>query len=114
MLSSINKGLARAADKDNIKEIVDLSHILLQREVRPNLETYNTILRAFGKNQLLEDAWALFSDMEVLGIDPDVESYNYLIQASLRKNNSDRLQLTYPIKCSLQKTPPKLYILYFK
>jgi len=46
----------------------------------PDLFTYNAVLDVLAKRGLAAEAWAVIDDMKGVGIDPDIQSYNTLLQ----------------------------------
>ena len=51
--------------------------------VPPDIHTYHGLLQALGKDCLQQEAWATVLDMEAVGIEPDVISFNFLIHVSV-------------------------------
>ncbi|THU95367.1 hypothetical protein K435DRAFT_779042 [Dendrothele bispora CBS 962.96] len=49
--------------------------------IAPNLDTYNNLLRCLAYHHRAIDAWAILEDMILVGVQPDVHTFNYLIEA---------------------------------
>lgn len=79
-LSRINHALRSAAAKGNLTEVVHLCRRINEEELTPNAATYEAILKALARDGLLEEAWAVWADMEEMGIGPTPSAYNHLLE----------------------------------
>lgn len=79
-LSTLNHALRSAASRGNIAEVVHLCRRISEEGIRPNAATYEAILKALARDGLLEEAWAVWADMEEMGVTPGVNAYNYLLE----------------------------------
>ncbi|KIK67115.1 hypothetical protein GYMLUDRAFT_54959 [Collybiopsis luxurians FD-317 M1] len=65
--------------------------------VQPDLDTYNYLLRSMSNNTRTSDAWAVFDDMLLLGIKPDVKTFNALIEPLLQAHQMRNSSYLWPI-----------------
>jgi pentatricopeptide repeat protein len=75
-----NHALRAAAQRGDLGQIVEICRKLSDEGCVPNGFTYQTILRALGSHGLLDEAWAVWEDMEELGIIPTPSCYNHLLE----------------------------------
>lgn len=78
----LNEEIAAAAKAGNLSKVVAHSRHFATGHATPTIDTYNSVLSAFAEHGLLEEVWALLSDMEASGLKPQVEAYNQLLHVS--------------------------------
>lgn len=74
----INAHLATGFTAAVIERVAEMKKL----GVPPDIHTYNGLLQALGKECLHQEAWATILDMEAVGIESDVTSFNFLIHVS--------------------------------
>ncbi|KAL0068734.1 hypothetical protein AAF712_004063 [Marasmius tenuissimus] len=57
------------------------------KNIRPDLKTYHLILRCLADALAGNEAYAVMDDMALSGIEPDVTSYNLLLEANAHRNS---------------------------
>ncbi|XP_045835296.1 pentatricopeptide repeat domain-containing protein 3, mitochondrial isoform X2 [Meles meles] len=78
--------------EDKWNNILDLLKQMAVQKVKPNLQTFNTILKclrrfhAFGKVPALQT----FREMKAIGIEPSLATYHYLIQLFYHHENRSK------------------------
>lgn len=53
------------------------------QDVKPNVLTYNCLIRACGKDALARHAMAMYEDMLTAGLRPERETFHLLFKVSL-------------------------------
>ncbi|KAF5389447.1 hypothetical protein D9757_004288 [Collybiopsis confluens] len=87
-LARSNYHLARAADRRDSLLALSIVGEMKRQGVQPDKFTYYYLLRSMINNTRTSDAWAIFDDMLLVGITPDVGIFNVLIEAHQMRNSS--------------------------
>ncbi|KAJ3992641.1 hypothetical protein F5050DRAFT_1787455 [Lentinula boryana] len=87
-LARANAQLASAATRGDSQRALEVVADMKLRGTKPDLDTYNLLLRSISGNVRSADAWAIFEDMKSYGIKPDVKTFNALIVAHQHRNSS--------------------------
>lgn len=100
--------LTTAASKKDSALALEVVAGMKREGIPPDLDTYNLLLRSVSRNTRWSDAWAIFDDMVLFGIKPDVKTFNALID--VRKKSLGLLSmLTYIFKAHQHKTSSYLW-----
>jgi pentatricopeptide repeat protein len=83
-LNWYNREIAKAVTTNDFTGMMSAVHRMKADGITPNVVTYESILEMFARHGLLQEAWALFSDMEALDIVPRIQTYNLLLAVSVR------------------------------
>ncbi|XP_045139784.1 pentatricopeptide repeat domain-containing protein 3, mitochondrial [Echinops telfairi] len=79
--------------EDRWKKVQELLKHMVAQNVKPNLQTFNTILRclrrfqAFGKLPALQT----FREMRAIGIEPSLATYHYIIQVFYQSDSASKV-----------------------
>ncbi|KAJ3915441.1 hypothetical protein F5877DRAFT_48606 [Lentinula edodes] len=87
-LARANSKLASAATRSDSHRALEVVADMKRRGTKPDLDTYNLLLRSMAGNTRSVDAWAIFEDMKLYGIKPDVKTFNALIEAHQHRNSA--------------------------
>jgi pentatricopeptide repeat protein len=81
--NSVLNAWARSTDESSADRAVDLLQSMRETEtvVTPNLVTYNTLILAFAKRGLAQNAEAVLRAMQESSIQPDIISFNSVLYA---------------------------------
>jgi pentatricopeptide repeat protein len=71
--------LAKAADTGDFVLALKICRKMKEEGVTPNLAIFNNLLHACCQTGLSLETWAIFDDMDLMGIKPDRQSCHYLI-----------------------------------
>ncbi|KAJ4468148.1 hypothetical protein J3R30DRAFT_3559656 [Lentinula aciculospora] len=87
-LARANAQLASAATRGDPQRALEVVAEMRKQGTKPDLDTYNLLLRSMSRNARSSDAWAIFEDMRLYGIKPDVKTFNALIEAHRHRNSA--------------------------
>ncbi|KAK7035504.1 hypothetical protein VNI00_011797 [Paramarasmius palmivorus] len=79
-LASWNMQLANAADREDPTRCFEILEEMKKNNVKPDINTYHSVFRTLKGAIAGDDAVAIFDDMVTFGVQPDVQSFNYLIE----------------------------------
>jgi pentatricopeptide repeat protein len=74
--------LGRAADDRHPHQALRIVLQMKENGVRPDIATYNHLLRALADEGMCAEAWAVAEDMQLMGINPDRSSCHYLMHVT--------------------------------
>lgn len=75
------RGYTRKGKVDSALQIVNM---MIEQGLKPEVEMYNDIISGAAKNGNHSVAWRCFLDMQKLNLQPDVNSFNGLIEALVK------------------------------
>ena len=80
-LVRLNGSLRRAAKRDDLGAVIRMSSAQ-SRRMPTQHRAYEHVLSVLAAKGLLEESWAIMTDMEHSGLASTVTTYNYLLEAS--------------------------------
>ncbi|XP_062198931.1 pentatricopeptide repeat-containing protein At5g25630-like isoform X2 [Phragmites australis] len=83
--NTLIKGYGIVGKPEESQRIFDMMGV--EVSVRPNLTTYNILVKAWCDQRNLEEAWTVMGKMRACGVEPDIITYNTI--ASAYANNSE-------------------------
>lgn len=122
LIDRYNLALGHLADKGDLADCLRLATQMKAQGVKPNILTYNCLIRACGEDFLAMQASAIFEDMLAVGLQPERETFHLLFKvcSPIRINpelfvnfwirplyNNDRKRCCrFGVKCWKQKSLP--------
>ena len=82
--AAFNLRLGQLVDIGQSVKLVATLQEMKEYRIPPDILTYNSAMDLFGKHALEDEAWALIDDMKALGISPDIETFQFLLQVRLK------------------------------
>ncbi|KAE8688068.1 Pentatricopeptide repeat-containing protein [Hibiscus syriacus] len=87
---TLMKGYGIAGKPEESVKLVDL--MILEGNVKPNLRTYNVLVRAWCKKKNMTEAWNTVDKMITSGMQPDAVTYNTIATAYSQNQETDRAE----------------------
>lgn len=78
-LARANLQLGRLVDQRKTTEVFETCLKMKAAGTKPNLVTYDQLLRVCADHRATTEAWAVFEDMLCMGIRPERESFHHVI-----------------------------------
>ena len=75
-----NLALGHFADKGDLPQCLRLATQMKVQGVKPDILTYNCLIRACGSDGLAKQATAIFEDMLAVGLQPERETFHSLFK----------------------------------
>lgn len=75
--------LERAVESNDVVHALRVCTMMKQRELRPTPQFYRLLLQVLAENNLFQEVEAIFEDAIALGVKPDREMWNYLLQVCI-------------------------------
>lgn len=88
--NTLIKGYGIAGKPDESMKLLDL--MSTEGNVKPNLKTYNMLVRAWCKLQNMSEAWNVVYKMSASGIKPDEVTFNTIATAYAQTQNGETAQ----------------------
>ena len=79
-IGQYNLALGHLADRGDLTQCLRLAAQMKMQEVKPNILTYNCLIRACGRDALAMQAIAIFEDMLAVGLQPERETFHQLLK----------------------------------
>ncbi|KAF8659002.1 hypothetical protein HU200_058845 [Digitaria exilis] len=83
--NTLIKGYGIVGKPEESQRVFDM--MAIEGSVRPNLTTYNILVKAWCDQRNLEEAWSIVGKMRASGVEPDIITYNTI--ASAYANNDE-------------------------
>jgi len=83
--NTLIKGYGIVGKPEESQRVFDMMGV--EDSVRPNLTTYNILVKAWCDQRNLEEAWRIVGNMRASGVEPDIVTYNTI--ASAYANNDE-------------------------
>jgi len=83
--NTLIKGYGIVGKPEESQRVFDMMGV--EDSVRPNLTTYNILVKAWCDQRNLEEAWRIVGNMRAGGVEPDIVTYNTI--ASAYANNDE-------------------------
>lgn len=83
LIGRYNLALGHLADEGNLVQCLRLAAQMKTQGVKPDVLTYNYLIRACGKEGLVKHAVAIFEDMLAARLQPERETFHSLFKVSL-------------------------------
>jgi len=83
LITRYNLALGHFADKGNLTQCIETAARMKTQGVKPNVLTYNCLIRACGKDGIWRHAIAIYEDMLTMGLQPERETFHLLFKVSL-------------------------------
>jgi len=82
LVGRYNLALSHTADREDLIGCLRLARQMKAQGVKPDVPTYNCLIRACGSRVLARWAVALFEDMLAAGLQPERETFHALFKVS--------------------------------
>ena len=83
MVGRYNLALGFLSDRGNLIQCINTAAQMKAQGVKPNLLTYNCLIRACEEEALARHAIAIYEDMLAAGLQPDRDTFHALFKVSL-------------------------------
>ena len=87
LIGRYNLALGHLADRGNLIQCIQLATQMKAQGVKPDILTYNCLIRACGREELARHATAIFEDMLAAGLQPERETFHLLFKVSFQARN---------------------------
>ena len=82
LIGRYNLALGHLADRGHFIECLQMAAQMKTRDVKPDILTYHSLIRAAGARGLANQAVAIFEDMLAFGLQPERETFHLLFKVS--------------------------------
>lgn len=83
LIGRYNLALGHFADRGDLIQCIKTAAQMKTQGVKPNVLTYNCLIRACGRDALWRHASAIYEDMITTGLQPERETFHLLFKVSL-------------------------------
>ncbi|KAL6841886.1 hypothetical protein ACP4OV_028398 [Aristida adscensionis] len=84
------KGYGIAGKPEESQRIFDM--MAVEESIKPNLTTYNILVKAWCDQRNLEEAWSVVGKMRACGVKPDIITYNTIASTYARNDETWRAE----------------------
>uniref|UniRef100_A0A0A9FB51 PROP1-like PPR domain-containing protein n=1 Tax=Arundo donax TaxID=35708 RepID=A0A0A9FB51_ARUDO len=88
--NTLIKGYGIVGKPEESQRVFDMMGV--EGSVRPNLTTYNILVKAWCDQRNLEEAWSMVVKMRACGVEPDIITYNTVASAYANNNETWRAE----------------------
>jgi pentatricopeptide repeat domain-containing protein 1 len=90
--NTLIKGYGIVGKPEEAQRVLDMMGAEEGSVRRPNLTTYNILVKAWCDQPKLEQAWSVMVKMRASGVDPDIITYNTIASAYANNDETWRAQ----------------------
>ena len=95
LIGRYNIALGYFAERGNLIQCIKTTTQMKTQGVKPNVHTYNCLIRACEKDALAKHASAIYEDMLIMGLQPERETFHFLFKVSLPARIDSRVIADY-------------------
>ncbi|KAF9648574.1 hypothetical protein BDM02DRAFT_3115184 [Thelephora ganbajun] len=93
LMGRYNLAFGHLADRGDLIQCLQLAAQMKAQGIKPDVLTYNCLIRACGREALAKQAAAIFEDMLAVGLQPERETFHSLFKAHSQEYSSVLLSL---------------------